>query len=63
MDIGGSYALMSMGLRTAQVSQSYGLSVAKKVMDTQEDMAMEVLDMLPATPPAVPKGQFIDVYA
>ena len=37
--------------------------LAAKVMDTQELAAQELLNMLPATPPVVQKGQLIDTYA
>lgn len=57
-----SIASASMGLSSAKVAQQYSISVAKKVMDTQELAAQELLEMLPEQP-QIPQGQFIDVYA
>ena len=53
-------ALMAMDMKATQYRQSYDVSVAKKAMDTQEDLAVKMItDMMPQ----VPKGDFIDVYA
>ncbi len=57
-----SIASASMSLSAAKTAQQYSISVAKKVMDTQELAAQELLEMLPQQP-QIPKGQFIDVYA
>lgn len=55
-----SIASMAMSLSQAQFSQEYSLAVTKKVMDTQEIAAQELLNMLPAVPT---KGQYVDTYA
>ncbi len=62
MDIMSSIASASMRMSAEQVAQQYSLSVAEKVMDLSEVAGQEVLEMLPETP-AVPMGQFLDVYA
>ena len=53
----------AMDMKSAQLAADYSIAVTKKVMDTQELAAQEMLNMLPATPPVVQKGQFIDTYA
>lgn len=55
-----SIAGMAMAYRQAQFSQEYSIAVTKKVMDTQELAAQELLNMLPT---ASVKGQYIDTYA
>lgn len=55
-----SIASASMNLSAAKVAQQYSISVTKKVMDTQELAAQELLEMLPQQPPM---GQYIDTYA
>jgi len=62
MDLASSIAAQSVGLSSAKVAQQYSVSVAKKVMDTQELAAQELLEMLPQQP-QVPMGQYVDVYA
>lgn len=57
-----SIAGMSMSMSAAQFATNYSMAVTKKVMDTEELAAQELLEMLPAQP-AMPKGQYIDVYA
>lgn len=55
-----SIASMAMDMSAAQFETAYALSVEKKVMDTQELAAQEMLQMLP---PTQPMGDFIDTYA
>jgi len=62
MDMMSSIAAQSMSLSAATVAQQYSVSVAKKVMDSQELAAQELLEMLPQQP-QVPMGQHLDVYA
>jgi len=62
MDLANSIAAQSGGLSTAQFALQYSVSVTKKVMDTQELAAQELLEMLPQQP-QVPMGQYLDVYA
>ncbi len=50
----------AMDMSAAQTSLAYSLAVTKKMMDTQEVVAQELLEMLPQQPPM---GEFIDVYA
>lgn len=51
---------MAMDMSAAQFSMDYSIAVTKKMMDTQELAAQELLQMLP---PAPAKGEFIDTYA
>lgn len=60
MDMMNSIAGAAMDMSAAKVQMGVSLSVTKKVMDTQELAAQEMLRMLPATPG---KGEFIDTYA
>jgi len=55
-----SIAAQAMSMSAASFAQQYSVSVQKKVMDTQELAAQEILEMLPQQPPM---GQHIDVYA
>lgn len=57
-----SVASMATSMNAAKLAVSYSTAVAKKVMDTQELAAQEMLEMLPETP-AIAKGQLIDTYA
>ena len=41
----------AMDMKSAQLAAEYSIAVTKKVMDTQELAAQELLNMLPATPP------------
>ena len=50
----------AMDMKSAQLAAEYSVAVTKKVMDTQELAAQELLNMLPATPPVVQKGQLIE---
>ncbi len=62
MSMTSSIAGASMSMASAELMQQYSLSVTKKVMDTQEVMAQNMLEMLPQqTAPA--KGIYIDTYA
>ncbi len=53
-------ASAAMDMSAAQFSVNYSMAVTKKVMDTQEMAAQELLDMLPSAPPL---GKYIDTYA
>lgn len=55
-----SIASMAMDMKAAQFATEYSLAVTKKVMDTQELAAQEMIEMLP---PTQPMGDFIDTYA
>ena len=52
---------MAMDMSAAQFATNYSIAVTKKMMDTQELAAQEMLRMLP--PPTQGMGEFIDVYA
>lgn len=61
-----SIASMATSMKAAEFANNYSIAVQKKMMDTQELAAQEVLEMLPDVQQmqmAVPKGQYIDVYA
>lgn len=60
-----SIAGMATNMSAANFATNYSMAVTKKMMDTQELAAQELLNMLPSTPsvPAPSKGQYIDVYA
>lgn len=60
MSMMDSVAGMSMDLSAAQFSVNYSVAVTKKVMDTQELAAQELMEMLPAAPSL---GTYIDTYA
>lgn len=55
-------AATATSLSAVQLQQSYSISVAKKVMDTQEMAAQAMLDMM-AQQPMPAKGTYIDTYA
>ena len=57
-----SIAGMAMDMSAASFAANYSISVTKKMMDTEELAAQELLNMLPDLQ-ALPKGQFIDTYA
>ena len=57
MDMMDSIAALSMDMSAARIQQSASISVQKKVMDTQELAAQELLEMLP------PQTSVIDTYA
>ena len=50
----------AMDMKAAQFATQYSMAVTKKVMDTQELAAQEMLEMLPAVQNP---GQYIDTYA
>lgn len=50
----------AMEMKAAQFATQYSMAVTKKVMDTQELAAQELLEMLP---PVQDPGQYIDTYA
>ena len=58
-----SIASMAMDMSAANFATNYSISVTKKMKDTQELAAQELLNMLPDQAAMVPKGDFIDVYA
>ena len=62
MDLMNDIALLGMQMKAADFAQNYSISVMKKVMETPDLIGELINDMLPATA-AVPKGQYIDVYA
>ncbi len=53
-------ASAAMEMSAAQFSVNYSMAMTKKVMDSQELAAQELLRMLPATEGM---GQYIDTYA
>lgn len=55
-----SIASAAMDMKAAQFSVAYSMAVTKKMMDTQELAAEELLEMLPA-PESL--GQYVDTYA
>lgn len=50
----------AMNMSAAETATNYSLAVTKKVMDTQELAAQELLNMLPSAPGT---GRYIDTYA
>jgi hypothetical protein len=60
-----SIAGTAMEMSAAQLATSYSTSLTKKVMDTQEQIALEILDQLPQQPQvqAPQPGQYINTYA
>lgn len=50
----------AMEMKAEQFAVQYSMAVTKKVMDTQEMAAQELLEMLPAVQNP---GQYIDTYA
>ena len=52
-------ASAAMNMQAAQLSVNYSMAIERKVMDTQEMAAQELLQMLPD----IPRGQFIETYA
>ena len=62
MDMMSSIANMATSMKAAEFANNYSLAVTKKVMDSQEMAAQEILEMLPDVP-AMAKGQYIDTYA
>lgn len=57
MDMMSDIAAMSMTMSAAALQQQAAISVQKKVMDTQEVAAQELLQLLP------PQTSVIDTYA
>lgn len=62
MDLMNDIALLGMQMKAADFAQDYSLSVMKKVMELPEQSAELLSELLPATA-AIPKGQYIDVFA
>jgi len=58
MDMMSSIASMASSMSAASFATQYATSIQKKVMDTQEIAAQEMLNMLPDI-----RGQYIDTYA
>ncbi|MEY8356413.1 YjfB family protein [Lachnospiraceae bacterium 54-53] len=60
-------AAMSMGLSSARLQQSVGISVAKKAMNSQEAEAAGLIEMMdaavPGQVPADGVGQLVDTRA
>lgn len=50
----------AVDMHTSQLAANYSIAVTKKVMDSQELAAQELLRMLPEQPPM---GNYIDTYA
>ena len=50
---------------SAELPAAYSFAVARKAMDVTEATAQGMIEMMSELPaaPAVPKGEFIDVYA
>ena len=57
MDMINDIAAMNMDMSAASIQQQASISVQKKVMDTQELAAQELISMLP------PQTSIIDTYA
>ena len=57
-----SIAAMSMGMSASTIANNYDIAITKKMMDTEELAAQELMKMLEAVPSPA-KGQYIDVYA
>lgn len=57
MDMMNDITAMSMDMSAASIQQQASISVQKKVMDTQELAAQEMMKMLP------PQTSIIDTYA
>ena len=57
-----SIAAMSMSMSAASFANNYSIAVTKKIMDSEEMAAQELMKMLEAVP-MPPKGQYIDCYA
>lgn len=55
-----SIAAAAMDMNATQFSVEYSMAVTKKIMDTQEMAAQELMEMLP---PPESLGQYIDTYA
>lgn len=59
-----SIAAMSMGMSAAKLQMDVGVSLTKKVMDTQEVQAAGLLEMMDAASSSIPSGdlgQILDV--
>lgn len=62
MSIESSIASSATALSQAKVMQQYSVSLAKKAMDSTEQLALGELAMLPDQAQThIPKGQYIDV--
>jgi uncharacterized protein YijF (DUF1287 family) len=56
-----SIAGVAMELKSAQVMQNYSVSLAEKVMDSQEQMASTIFNEMMPQQMEMPKGDFIDI--
>lgn len=59
-----SIAAMSMNMSAAKLQMNVGVSLTKKVMDTQEAQAAGLLEMMDAASSSIPAGdlgQILDV--
>ncbi len=56
-----SIAAGSVSLSSAELMQNYAIAMAKKSMDTTEQIAQNLLEMLPQQP--APSPYTFDVYA
>lgn len=59
MDV-SDIAMASMSMSSAKLQVSASMAVAKSAMNTQEEAAEQLLEMLPSAPGL---GQFVDVRA
>lgn len=60
MNMMTSIASMATEMSAAKFAMSYSVGIIKKDMETQEQMAQNLLEMLPPVPSG---AQFIDTYA
>lgn len=63
MDISMEIAAQAMSMQSLRFQQDYAVAVTKKAMESQELAGQELVRMLSAAAPAVPKGSYVDVYA
>ena len=59
MDLSMGIADMAMSMKAAQMAQNYSIAVEAKVLDAMEEMGEGLLELMTA----VPKGEYVDVYA
>ncbi len=63
MDLSMDIAAMSMSLASSQLQMNIGLAMAKKTMETGEEMAEGLYQMMDAAAQTVSNGHIIDVKA
>ena len=61
MDISTSIAAASMNMKQAQTQQDVHIAMMNKVMETQEEAALQLISQLEAVHPT--SGGTLDVYA